>query len=65
VNLARHLGWEVAEAFRAIWSDRTGRHDYEPYWDLVTIVGMLDELGPGSGWLVAADEFVARVVARA
>jgi aminoglycoside phosphotransferase (APT) family kinase protein len=63
VNLARHLGWDAAEAFRAIYEERAGRRDYDPYWDLVTIVGMLDDTGPESGWLPAADDFVARVVA--
>jgi aminoglycoside phosphotransferase (APT) family kinase protein len=65
VNLARHLGWNAAEAFRARFAERAGRgQDYDPYWDIVTIVGMLDDMGPESGWLPAADDFVARVVAR-
>jgi aminoglycoside phosphotransferase (APT) family kinase protein len=62
-NLARHLGWDAAEAFRAVYEARAGRTDYDPYWDLMTIVGMLDDSGPESGWLPASDEFVARVVA--
>jgi aminoglycoside phosphotransferase (APT) family kinase protein len=64
VNLARHLGWDAAERFRAVYESHAGRTDYDPYWDLVTIVGMLDESGAESGWLAASDEFVRRAVAR-
>ena len=41
-----------------------GRGEYHPYWDLVDAVGMLDLVGPESGWLPALDDFVTRAVAR-
>jgi aminoglycoside phosphotransferase (APT) family kinase protein len=42
----------------------TRRAAYDPAWDLVTAVGMLDETGPASGWLRALDDVVARAVDR-
>jgi hypothetical protein len=64
VNLVRHLGWDAAEAFRAVYESHAGRTDYDPYWDLMTVVGMLGDLRAVADWLPAADDFVARVVAR-
>jgi aminoglycoside phosphotransferase (APT) family kinase protein len=65
INLARHLGPAAADQFSATYATRAGRDDdYDPYWDLVAAVGMMDETGPESGWLPALDDFVARAVAR-
>lgn len=64
INLARHLGYDAAEQFTAIYRERSGRGEYHPYWDLVDAVGMLDLVGPEFGWLPALDDFVARAVAR-
>jgi aminoglycoside phosphotransferase (APT) family kinase protein len=64
INVARHLGYDVAEQLTARYLERSGRREYDPYWDLVDAVGMLDDAGPERGWLPALDDFVARAVAR-
>jgi aminoglycoside phosphotransferase (APT) family kinase protein len=64
INIARHLGHEVADQLAARYRERSGRGAYEPYWDLVDAVGMLDDAGPDRGWLPALDDFVRRAVAR-
>lgn len=64
VNLARHLGPGAADRFTDRWLERSGRAGYDPAWDLVTAVGMLDESGPAAGWLPALDDVVARALDR-
>jgi aminoglycoside phosphotransferase (APT) family kinase protein len=64
INVARHLGYEVAERLTARYLARSGRGDYHPYWDLVDAVGMLDYTGPELGWLPSLDDSVRRAVAR-
>ena len=64
INVARHLGHEVADQLAARYRERSGRGAYEPYWDLVDAVGMLDDAGPDRGWLPALDDFVRHAVAR-
>lgn len=64
INVARHLGYEVAEQLTARYLERSGRGEYHPYWDLVDAVGMLDDAGPERGWLPSLDDFVRRAVAQ-
>lgn len=64
LNLARHLGGDVAERLTVISRERTGRAAYDPYWDLVAAVGMLGDADPAPGRLPDLDEFVRRAVAR-
>jgi aminoglycoside phosphotransferase (APT) family kinase protein len=64
VNLAVALGVDVADRFLAIYRDRSGRDDYDPYWDLQDLVGMLSHIELEPEWLPADDELVRRAVAR-
>ena len=66
INLARHLGPRGrGPVHRDVRRAGAGRGDYDPYWDLVAAVGMMDETGPESGWLPALDDVVARRGSRA
>jgi aminoglycoside phosphotransferase (APT) family kinase protein len=64
VNLAVALGLDVADRFLAVYQERTGRDDYDPYWDLQVLVGMISDIELESEWLPADDELVRRAVAR-
>lgn len=64
VNLAHSLGLDAADRFLALYRERTGRDDYDPYWDLQDLVGMLDVIEQQPDWVPANDELVARAVAR-
>jgi aminoglycoside phosphotransferase (APT) family kinase protein len=64
VNLAVALGLDVADRFLAIYQERTGRDEYDPYWDLQDLVGMISHIELEPEWLPADDELVRRAVAR-
>lgn len=59
-NLAVHAGdADAAQHFLALWQSITGRDSYDPYWDLVTAVSVVDdEPDP------ALDAFVAAAASR-
>jgi aminoglycoside phosphotransferase (APT) family kinase protein len=59
-NLAVHAGQpDAADRFLALWQTLSGRGDYDPYWDLTTIVSVV---GPEPD--AALDQFAARAAAR-
>jgi aminoglycoside phosphotransferase (APT) family kinase protein len=62
-NLEMRLGARAADRLLAIWRERSGRAEYDPYWDLQAAVGMLDPERADQGWVRALDDFVARAVA--
>jgi aminoglycoside phosphotransferase (APT) family kinase protein len=64
VNLAFAVGLEAADRFLTIYRERTGRDDYDPYWDLQDLVGMIDVIEQQPEWVPANDELVRRAVAR-
>jgi aminoglycoside phosphotransferase (APT) family kinase protein len=64
VNLAVALGLDAADRFLAIYQQRTGRDEYDPYWDLQDLVGMISHIELEPEWLPADDELVRRAVAR-
>ena len=48
-----------------MYQERTGRDDYDPYWDLQDLVGMISHIELEPEWLPVDDELVAaRAVAR-
>lgn len=59
VNIAQHHGTERADRFLELWLAASGRHEYHPYWDLVTAVPMGSEEPDAR-----LDEFVAAAAAR-
>jgi aminoglycoside phosphotransferase (APT) family kinase protein len=64
INLSHALGYDAAERLTARYLERSGRAEYDPYWDLIDAVGMLDLAGTDFAPLPGVDEFVARAVAR-
>jgi aminoglycoside phosphotransferase (APT) family kinase protein len=64
VNLAVALGVDVADRFLATYQERTGRDEYDPYWDLQDLVGMISHIELEPEWFPADDELVRRAVAR-
>ncbi len=60
-NLALDYGLDAAKQFLAAHRALTGARDYDPYWDIVAAVGMQPEFVEREE---AADEFLARAVAR-
>ncbi len=64
VNLAVAIGLEVADRFLATYLERTGRDEYDPYWDLQDLVGAISHIELDPEWLPADDELVRRAVAR-
>jgi aminoglycoside phosphotransferase (APT) family kinase protein len=63
-NLAYAFGIEAAERFLAVYLERTGRDEYDPYWDLQDMVGALDVIETQPEWVPANDELIRRAVAR-
>jgi aminoglycoside phosphotransferase (APT) family kinase protein len=65
-NLARRFGQAVADRFLRCYGEAAGRPvaDYDPYWDVVAVVGALPDFAP-SGPATAArlDRFVAAALA--
>jgi len=43
VNLADRFGLAAADRFRDLHAEVSGRHDYDPYWDVVALLGGHDE----------------------
>jgi aminoglycoside phosphotransferase (APT) family kinase protein len=64
VNLAVALGLDAADRFLSTYAERTGRDEYDPYWDLQDLVGMISHIELAPEWLPADDELVRRAVAR-
>jgi aminoglycoside phosphotransferase (APT) family kinase protein len=59
INIAQHHGQAAADRFLTLWQEMTGQRDYDPYWDLTTVVSMVSgEPDP------ELDEFVAAAAAR-
>lgn len=63
-NLAVALDVDAADRFLEIYLERTGRDEYDPYWDLQDIVGAISHIELQPEWLPADDELVRRAVAR-
>lgn len=63
-NLGYAFGVETADRFLAMYLERTARDDYDPYWDLQDLVGMIDVIDEQPDWVPANDELVRRAVAR-
>ena len=59
INLARTFGHDAAEHLTARYLERSGRDGYDPYWDLVDAVGMLDLVETEFVSLPALDDFVS------
>jgi aminoglycoside phosphotransferase (APT) family kinase protein len=64
INLAHALGYDAAEQLTTRYLESSGRDEYDPYWDLIDAVGMLDLAGTDFAPLPGLDEFVAHAVAR-
>jgi Ser/Thr protein kinase RdoA (MazF antagonist) len=64
VNLAVALGLEAADRFLAVYGQRTGRAEYDPYWDLQALVGLISDRELEPAWIPADDELIRRAVAR-
>ncbi len=58
-NLAIHLGQDSADRFLQIWQNLTGRPQYDPFYDLTSVLSF-DTETPDPG----LDEFVAAAAAR-
>jgi aminoglycoside phosphotransferase (APT) family kinase protein len=63
-NLGYAFGIETADRFLAVYRERSGHDDYDPYWDLQDLVGMIDVIDEQPDWVPANDVLVRRAIAR-